>query len=252
MTCPTLPSLSKLPVSSLLDVSPSVLRNLLASTYDVVAEVMTVCGESISLARVRNSTILVDAVTPDDFAVDERLPYWSELWPSSMILAEHIVRAGKCREARVLDLGCGLGLTGIFAAIAGGNVHMTDYEYDALVFTAYNVLANIPNGQKTSVSLECFDWRSSGVPSGIFDVVIGSDVLYERKNFTHLLSVLSACLKPDGVAFFSDPDRSAAADFLSTAKRNGYTILSETYARNTNPSKIMVHALRRPLSNPGH
>jgi len=130
----------------LLDASPSVLRNVLSSKYDVVSEDIIVDDKSLHLARIRSSTILLDAITPEEFAIDERLPYWSELWPSSVILAEHIVRAGVCRDARVLDLGCGLGLAGIFAAIAGGNVHMMDYEYDALLFSAYNTLRRSSSG----------------------------------------------------------------------------------------------------------
>jgi len=251
LTSPTLASLLKLPVSSLLDVSRSVLRDLLASTYDVVSEEIVVAGQPISFARVRSSSVLIDAITSESFAVDERLPYWSELWPSSVILAEHVAQTGICRRARVLDLGCGLGLTGIVAASNGGMVHMTDYEYDALVFTAHNIATNVPTDRRKDISLECFDWRSSAIPSGIFDIVMGSDILYERRNFVPLLQVLDASLKRDGLALFSDPDRSAGAEFLALAKRNGFRISSKTHTRDSTPPRIMIHSLQRSASDTG-
>jgi hypothetical protein len=52
---------------------------------------------------------------------DEADPYWTRVWPSAVALAKEVLRrpelvAGK----RVCDLGCGLGVAGIAAALAGG------------------------------------------------------------------------------------------------------------------------------------
>jgi predicted nicotinamide N-methyase len=52
---------------------------------------------------------------PHDFE-DERLPYWTELWPSGVALARWLAtRKKQIANQRCLDLGCGLG----FAALVG-------------------------------------------------------------------------------------------------------------------------------------
>jgi predicted nicotinamide N-methyase len=53
--------------------------------------------------------------------IDDADPYWTRVWPSAVALASEVLRrpelvAGK----RVCDLGCGLGVAGIAAALAGG------------------------------------------------------------------------------------------------------------------------------------
>ena len=77
-----------------------------------------------------------DLISEEDFAVDERIPYWADCWPSARVLAEHI--AGSCGGGRrMLELGCGVGLVSLAAAAAGFDVLATDYYADALEFTRW-------------------------------------------------------------------------------------------------------------------
>src|SRR5919206_521759 len=63
------------------------------------------------------------------------------LWPSALALARMI--AGRSlRGARTLELGCGLGLPSIAAALAGGRVLATDWSADAVAFAAANAARN--------------------------------------------------------------------------------------------------------------
>ncbi|HSU09647.1 MAG TPA: hypothetical protein VLK57_10630, partial [Pseudonocardia sp.] len=57
-------------------------------------------------------------------ANDEYPPYWAELWPSSIALARAVAAAAPV-GARVLELGCGLGLPSITAALCGAHVLAT-------------------------------------------------------------------------------------------------------------------------------
>ena len=73
---------------------------------DLVEEVVPLHGRDLRLLRPRDAEALLDE---EAFEREEFLPYWAELWPSSLALARAI--AGRAlRGARTLELGCGLGL----------------------------------------------------------------------------------------------------------------------------------------------
>src|ERR671918_1330036 len=101
---------------------------------DLVEEVVPLRGRDLRLLRPRDSEALLDE---DAFEHEEFLPYWAELWPSSLALAR-TVAARALRGARTLELGCGLGLPSIAAALAGGRVLATDWSPEAVAFTERN------------------------------------------------------------------------------------------------------------------
>src|SRR3954470_7370702 len=150
---------------------------------DLVEETVFAAGEPISLLRPRDSDELL---AEEAFEQEEFLPYWAELWPSSIALAQ-TVGARALRGARTLELGCGLGLASIGAARAGGRVLATDWSAEALRFTS-------DNADRNGVQVETMlvDWNSPEaiVARGPWQLVLGSDVLYEQRNVDQLLDLL--------------------------------------------------------------
>lgn len=74
---------------------------------------------------------------------DERLPYWAELWPSSLALAEWLkLNQENIYKSISMDLGCGLGFTALCGASLGAFVIGADYESDAIALAKENALAN--------------------------------------------------------------------------------------------------------------
>ena len=76
---------------------------------------MAAAGRQWRLTRAADLEELWDAMTADPHNFeDERLPYWTELWPSSVALAGWLAARQEEIAGRVcLDLGCGLGLTAL-------------------------------------------------------------------------------------------------------------------------------------------
>src|SRR5947208_17055203 len=95
-------------------------------------------GDAVTMLRPRDSDELL---AEEAFDHEELLPYWAELWPSSVALAR-AVGARALRGARTLELGCGLGLASIAAARAGGRVLATDWSSEAIRFTPDNAARN--------------------------------------------------------------------------------------------------------------
>jgi predicted nicotinamide N-methyase len=181
-----------------------------AGDADVVEEVLALpCGE-LRIARPREPEALL---SEEAFAAEEFLPYWAELWPSGVALAR-VAGARAWRGARVLELGCGLGMAGIAAALAGARVLLTDWSPDAVRFAA----ANAERSGARAETLVC-DWSrpEAIVARAPWDAVLAADVLYERRNGDVLLELLPRLVDERGEILLTDPDRATAAGFLAAA-----------------------------------
>src|SRR3954463_15087030 len=116
---------------------------------DLVEEVVPLARGELRVLRPRDSEELLD---DEAFEHEEFLPYWAELWPSGATLARD-VSSRSLRGARTLELGCGLGLPSIAAALAGGRVLATDWAPDAIRMTTRNAERNAASLE----TLRC-DW----------------------------------------------------------------------------------------------
>jgi predicted nicotinamide N-methyase len=201
------------------------------SMSDLVEEVVPLRGRDLRLMRPRDTEALLDE---EAFDRDEFLPYWAELWPSSLALARMI--AGRAlRGARTLELGCGLGLPSIAAALAGGRVLATDWSPEAVAMTA-------ANAERNGAQLETLvcSWTAPGplLERAPWDLVLASDVLYEPRNADALLALLPR-LGPE--VWLADPGRAPSGAFLEAA-RNDWTITTRRAPELANGA---VHRLRR-------
>src|SRR5690242_14922433 len=66
------------------------------------------------------------------FGEGEYVPYWTDLWPASRMLAKAVLREPWPAGAEALEIGCGLGLPGVAALARGLRVTFSDYDPAAL------------------------------------------------------------------------------------------------------------------------
>lgn len=203
----------------------------------------------VPLEKPRNVDDLISEV---DFAEDDRLPYWADLWPAAIVLAQFLeqralsqrVRDGTSGETadapgavvarpRALELGCGLGLVTIAAMRAGHDVLATDYYEDATLLTARNSL----RVTGSEPALRMVDWRDFPTDLGGFDLVLAADVLYEKTYAPLVAEAIKRTLAPGGHALVSDQGRVALGAFLE-----------EAIARDLVPR--IVHFETRPTDPP--
>ena len=188
----------------------------LRARFDVEETVVRVAGADVALLRPRNADALISEA---DFVRDERLPYWADVWPSSLVLAAHVA-AMRGTGRRLLELGCGLGLVASQAVRTGFEVLASDYYDDALRFAALNV-RRITGVTPATRNL---DWRA--LPSDLprFDVVLASDVLYEPSYAALVADVFARTLGPRGEGWVADPGRVATGMFVDECARRGIQI----------------------------
>lgn len=172
------------------------------------------------------------AEIPDDHEVEwaPLAPYWSILWRSGVALARELETV-PLDGRRVVELGCGLGVPSLAAARAGASVLATDTEPDAIELIERNAAAN-----ELRIETARVDWAvpASLLERGPFDLVVASDVLYERPSVARLLNLLPQLAEE---AWIAEPGRPVADAFLEQAQKRWQV---ETTVRGV----VRIHRLR--------
>jgi predicted nicotinamide N-methyase len=200
----------------------------------VIAERVPLPGGEVEVLRPPDADALI---SEEAFEHEEFLPYWAALWTSAVALA-HDVSVRSLRGKRTLELGCGLGLPSIAAALAGGRVLATDWSEDAVRATAENAARNGVDIE----TLRCA-WGEPDpiVELGPWPLVLASDVLYEQRNVDELLGLLPRLVDETGLILLADPGRVPAERFLREADGQGWTIRSVPSQRM---KRVVIHRLR--------
>jgi predicted nicotinamide N-methyase len=174
---------------------------------ELVETTVEIGGLALSFEHPPDPLELIDE---EAFERDEFLPYWAEIWPSAVALARTVAELEL--DARpVLELGCGLALPSIVAALGGADVLATDWSADALAFAERNASRN---GADLRTRLVAWADAADLVEDGPWSLVLASDVLYERRNVAPLLALLPQL---GGDVFVADPGRPALRPFLDGA-----------------------------------
>ncbi len=178
---------------------------------ELVEERVRVSERELVIVRPPDAEALLDE---EAFEREEFLPYWAELWPSAHALADAVAERSLARK-RVLELGCGLALPSIVAALGGAHVRATDWAPDALRVAALNAERN-----GVAIETAVCSWAEPTplVAAAPWDLVLASDVLYEARNAELLLELFPRLIDARGEVLLADPGRPAAPAFLGHAE----------------------------------
>ena len=162
-------------------------------------------------------------------------PYWALPWPSGIELARAVVGAVP-PGSRVLELGCGLALPSLAAALGGAHVLATDQAADALTFAAYNARRN-----HIALEVATCSWADpvAAVTDAPWDLVLAADVLYRHSGLDALGALLPRLVDSTGEIWIADQGRPPARDFLAACGR--WATVSATSTANP---EVTVHRLR--------
>jgi predicted nicotinamide N-methyase len=149
---------------------------------------------------------------------------WSlfgQVWPAGERLAELMCDypvGGK----RVLEIGCGLGLSSLILKRRRADITASDHHPLAGVLLAHNARAN----QLAPIPYCDLPWGGRNTTLGRFDLIVGSDILYERGQ-ADLLAGLVARHAEDGCEIvITDPGRGNSAEFSRALALQGFTLAS--------------------------
>lgn len=130
---------------------------------------------------------------------------WSlfgQLWPAGRMLADAMTRfeiAGK----RILEIGCGLGLSSLVLQRRQADITASDHHPLARQFLRENAVLNgLPE-----LTYRDLPWLSDDHALGRFDLIIGSDVLYEHPHVALLAALLQRHARDGAEILIADPGR---------------------------------------------
>jgi predicted nicotinamide N-methyase len=204
---------------------------------DVVEHTIELAGRTVRMLRPRDGDAVLDELLSEEDPDEDRLPFWAELWPSGLALARAV--AGQpLAGRRVLELGAGLGLVSVTAALAGARVLAVDRSPEAAAFTAANAARN---GATIETAVGAFDQSERWLQEAPWDLVLAADVLYEQRNVPVLLWLLPRLVDATGEVWLADPGRPMLPTFLAGADATGW----HRDQVPADPDVVTIHRLRR-------
>jgi predicted nicotinamide N-methyase len=161
-------------------------------------------------------------------------PLFGLTWPSATHLAARLARRPVNAVERILEIGCGLALASLVGHRRGADVTASDCHPLAEGFLLENLRLNdlAPMKYRHGQWGESSSVRRADAPvlspvSGRFDLIIGSDVLYERDAGATLAAFIGQHAAPAAEVWIIDPDRSNRAAFNRQMAAEGFSVHEE-------------------------
>jgi predicted nicotinamide N-methyase len=159
-------------------------------------------------------------------------PLFGLVWPSSLQLAAAVALRPVLAEERILEIGCGLALASLVCHRRGAQVTASDCHPLTAEFLRENVRLNaLP-----PLPYRHGDWAAPQEAElepvcaqglrlqGRFELIIGSDVLYERDDDGVLARFISRHAAEVGEVLIVDPNRANRSAFHRRMAQLGYEL----------------------------
>ena len=203
--------------------------------YATRRELWRIGEQTFDLTWPASMDALLDAPsTHRRFNADGYMPYWAQPWPVAVLLAEAVLAGEQGSGRPAVEIGCGIGLVSLAAARAGWSVTASDYDEDAAAFAAMNAERN----GVVFAGCRNIDFRQP-LPVPCYDLVLGADLLYERRNGEPVARWIASALRPGGTALLSDPNRTAAELFPDHARDAGL-VTTCSDAQTIGPAGMLI------------
>ncbi len=150
---------------------------------------------------------------------------FGQIWPAGRILAGAMIGfdiAGK----RILEVGCGLGLASLVLQRRRADITASDHHPLAQRFLRENAVLNaLP-----ALAYHDLPWLTDDRVIGRFDLIIGSDVLYEHAHAGLLAGLLHRHAHAASEIMIADPGRGHGNAFSRLLREQEYALEEERCA----------------------
>ena len=196
-----------------------VMKDRLAPLWPTEVSRHTFGDISVELNVIKDFDAVLDHCADEHPNNTDMIPYYAHLWPSAEALGTYLVEtfsslSGKC----VLELGCGLGLPSILCAKLGARVIASDFHPDNRHYFEQNAKRNdVPD-----ITYRQLNWATPETEE-IFDIIVGSDLLYEAQQIHSLTHCVKTLLRQGGMFILADPGRDHIQTAMDVLSSDGFT-----------------------------
>ena len=149
-------------------------------------------------------------------------PIFGVVWPSSKVLA-HYISDYNTGSKRILEIGCGMALSSLLLNKQHADITATDYHPEAGIFLARNALLN----EDEPISYKQVAWGDTEDDLGLFDLIIGSDLLYEEQHIALLANFIEDHSNQACEVVIVDPGRGRKNKLSARMIEFGYSSTEE-------------------------
>ncbi len=201
---------------------------------------LAIGGKKLELYGIRNWDTFVSNLEQKGEEYIKEFPFWVKIWEASIVLADHLIEMGLEKEKRILEIGAGMGIIGLFLGAFGYKVTVTDYEEDALELLRMNVEENRLN----NVSVRKLDWNNPDL-TGKYDIICGSELIYNETSIEPIINLFRKYLRPEGTVFLGhDSSRMCMIKFIGMVPgRFEIQNVAKTLRGKDNLHKVIIHKL---------
>ena len=145
-------------------------------------------------------------------------PLFGVVWASGNVLA-HLMAEQDIAGLRILEVGCGIALASLVLNNREADITATDYHPEVEHFLSENVLLN----DGAPIPFVRTGWADEVTELGKFDLIIGSDLLYEAEHCDLLSDFIDQHAAPHCQVVLVDPGRGNHARFSKRMVALGYS-----------------------------
>jgi predicted nicotinamide N-methyase len=206
--------------------------------YEIKQESIAIAGTDDLIIR----SLLDHQQFSDPLGVAERMgissaawPMFGLLWPSGAHLATRMATRLVCPSERILELGCGLALASLVGHRRGADVTASDRHPLAASFLEENLRLN----KLAPIKYRHGHWSAAETPKnpgdtssacivrGRYDLIIGSDLLYDRDASVALAGFIGRHAEAAAEVWIVDPDRGNRPAFNRLMAALGFHLREE-------------------------
>lgn len=155
-------------------------------------------------------------------------PLFGVIWQSGRVLAD-LMSSIDIKNKRILEIGCGIGLSSLLLNHRHANITATDYHPDVHALLKSNTKLN----KDKNIPFELINWQRMASKMGKFDLIIGSDLLYEQNHADLLSKFIDIHAKLDCEIIIIDPGRPYRSLFKRRMHELGYSFSSLPLSENS-------------------
>ena len=213
----------------------------LKDKYELEVIPIAIGGKKLDLFGIANWDVFIKNLEEQGEEYIKNFPFWVKIWEASVVLADHLIRIGLGKEKDILEIGAGMGVTGLFLGAFGYKITVTEYEEDALELLRMNVEHN---GLDT-VTVKKLDWNDPDLTE-TYDVICGSELIFNVTFMEPIIKLFRKYLRPEGTVFLAhDARRRCMLQFIGMIPGK-YEIenVAKTMKKDDEVHRIFIHALR--------